>query len=165
MNDIDSVKVKYLDTSSIVKLYLDENSSNNFREYFGSDCNYCTTLMTFHESLNVLKARLFNGSSRDKYYKSIENLIIKGWGGKIEIENIDITDREIYSEVVKISVKYNLDIADAIQLYAIIYGKYKRFCFGSSSILITADNKQKQAAEDLKIRVWNIENQSKPNWV
>lgn len=165
MNDIDSVKIKYLDTSSIVKLYLEENSSEKFREYFGANCNYCTTLMTFHESLNVLKARLFNGSSKENYYKSIENLVIKGWGGKIEIENIDITDRKVYIEVVKIAVKYNIDIADAIQLYAIIYGKYKRFCGSSSSILITADSKQQTAAENLKIRVWNIENQLKPNWL
>lgn len=165
MNDRDSVKIKYLDTSSIVKLYLEENSSAKFREYFGCDCNYCTTLMTFYESLNVLKARLFNGSSNEQYYTSIKNLVIKGWGGKIEIEDIDITDRKIYVEVVKIAVKHKLDIADAIQLYAIMYGKYKKFCSGSSSVLITADNKQQKAAENLEIKVWNIENQPKPNWL
>ena len=52
------IKVKYLDASALVKLYLDEEGSNYFRDYFYKNTNFCTVQMTFYEALNVLKARL-----------------------------------------------------------------------------------------------------------
>ena len=79
-------KVKYLDTSAIVKIYLDEEDSSRFRDYFFNHSNFCTALLTFYESMNVLKSKLFK-KYKDKYYKAIEDLAIHGWGEKIEIEN------------------------------------------------------------------------------
>ena len=128
MEESVGIKIKYLDTSSIVKLYLDEEGSSYFREYFYNHTKFCTVLMTFCEAMNVLKSKLFK-SNQLKYYEAVNNLAIHGWKHfpKIEIENIDLNSLEIFKEVSKISSDYNIDIADAVQIYAILKGKYSRW--------------------------------------
>lgn len=165
MSNSRSVKVKYLDTSAIVKLYLDEDGSSNFREYFHSHTNFCTAIMTFYESMNVLKSRLFNGQNAKKYHDAVEDLAIHGWGGKIEIEPVALDKIEIFKDVSKISIENNLDIADAVQIYAILKGKYSFLARDSSSILITADEGQELKATRLGIRVWNCRKESAPEWM
>ena len=165
MTESTSVKVKYLDTSSIVKLYIEENASHIFRDFFNSEVSFSTTSMTFYESMNVLKTKLFKNGRKDIYHQAIEKLSIQGWGGKIEIETIDLTNRDIFLKVSKIAIDNNLDIADAIQIHAILEGKYARLTAESSSVLITADRKQENAAISNGIRVWNIERQAIPEWL
>jgi len=161
-----SIKVKYLDASAMVKLYLlDEPGSKDFRDYFNSHINYCTTRMTFYETMNVLKRRLFNKNTKDKYFQSVEDLAIHGWGGKIEIESIELDNLNIFKEVSKISMDYNLDMADSIQIYSILKGKYRYLIKESSSILITADDNLELAAKTNGIRVWNCRKNAKPAWL
>jgi hypothetical protein len=61
--------------------------------------------------------------------------------------------------------KYNIDFADAIQIYAIMKGKYSYFTLDSKSVLITADDKLEVAAKDNQIRVWNCRKSGKPEWL
>jgi predicted nucleic acid-binding protein len=166
MEESVGIKIKYLDTSSIIKLYFDEDGSDDFREYFYKHTNFCTVLMTYYESMNILKAKLFK-SDRNKYIEAVSDLAIHGWRRfpKIEIENIDLDSFEIFKEVSELSIKYNIDIADAIQIYAILKGKYSRWIFDSAPVLITADNQQEAAAKDNKIRVWNCRKSAKPEWI
>jgi predicted nucleic acid-binding protein len=160
-----AIKVKYLDASAIVKLFLDEDGSKAFREYFFSHTNYCTTRMTFYEAMSVLKSRLFKNSTKSKYYQAMEELAIHGWGGKIEIESIELNDMDVFKEVSKLSMAYDLDVADAIQIYSILKGKYRRLINESSSVLITADDKLEYAAKTNGIRVWNCRNNVRPDWL
>ncbi len=88
-----SVKVKYLDTSAIAKLLLDEDGSDRLRAYYKGHVNFCCTEMTFYEAMNVLKARLSKGAKKNQYFEKIRDLRIMGWGwysgkGKLEIERI-----------------------------------------------------------------------------
>jgi len=165
MEHSNGIKIKYLDTSSIAKLYLEEDGSSRFRVYFGSSTNFCTALMTFYETMNVLKSRLFNGSNRDKYYDAVEDLAIQGWGGKIELELIDLSKREVFKEVSKLASENGLDVADAIQIYAIMKGKYGHWCQDSASVLITADGRQERTAGKYGIRVWNCRKTERPEWL
>ncbi|MDP3260247.1 MAG: PIN domain-containing protein [Thermodesulfovibrionales bacterium] len=158
------VKVKYFDTSAIVKLFIDEEGSEYFKNYYINNCNYCCTEMTFYEAFNVLKARLFKGNTKEKYFKSVEDLAIMGWGGKLEIETIQMHDYSVFKEVNDIAIKYNIDVADAIQIYAIIKGKYSFFAADSKTVLITADERLERAGEDNKIRVWNCK-KNRPDWL
>jgi len=164
MADSIGIKIKYLDTSSIVKLYLEEEGSSYFRDYFNNHTNICTSLMTFYEAMNVLKSKLFKKNEK-KYYEAVTDLAIIGWGGKIEIEPIDLNSMEIFKEVSNLSVENNLDIADAIQIYAILKGKYSHFTRDSASVLITADEPQELAAIKNGIRVWNCRKGPKPEWL
>lgn len=159
------IKIKYLDTSSILKLYLEEDGSYRFRTYFDTHTNFCTVLMTFYETMNVLKSRLFRGDKKKKYYEAVEDLAIHGWGGKIELELIDMGRIEVFKEVSKLASVNNLDIADAVQIYAILNGKYSPWCQDSASILITADKRQECTAIKYGIRVWNCGKTEKPEWL
>ncbi len=169
MVDSIGIRIKYLDTSSIVKLYLEEEGSSYFRDYFNNHTNFCTALMTFYEAMNVLKSKLFKKDQK-KYYEAVTDLAIHGWGihgcgGKIGIEPIDLNSMEIFKEVSNLSVENNLDIADAIQIYAILKGKYSHFTRDSASALITADEPQELAAIKNRIPVWNCRKGSKPEWL
>jgi predicted nucleic acid-binding protein len=162
------IKIKYLDASAIVKLYLDEEGSDYFRDYFNNHTNFCTVQMTFYEAMSVLKARLFN-KDKEKYRKSVEDLIISYWSKeqsrKIVIEEIELNNYKIYLEISEIIWRYNIDFADAIQIYAIVKGKYSHFALDSKSVLITADDKLEFAAEDNHIRVWNCRKSAQPDWL
>ena len=164
MGESIDIKIKYLDTSSIVKLYLEEEGSPYFRDYFNNHTNLCTALMTFYEAMNVLKSKLIK-KNKKKYYEAVTDLAIHGWGGKIQLETIDLSSMEIFKEVSNLSVEHNLDIADAIQIYAILKGKYSHFTRDSASVLITADEPQERAAIKNGIRVWNCRKVPKPEWL
>lgn len=164
MEDSTGIKIKYLDTSSIAKLYLEEDGSTRFRSYFNNHANFCTALMNFYEAMNVLKARLFGRGNCEKYYDAVTDLAIHGWGGKIELESIDLSKMEVFKEVSKLASENNLDVADAIQIYAILNGKYSQWCQDSASVLITADEPQELTAIKYGIRVWNCRTTEKPEW-
>ena len=159
-----SVKVKYFDTSAIVKLFIDEEGSEHIKNYYINNCNFCCTEMTFYEAFNVLKARLFKRNTKNNYFKSVGDLAIMGWGGKLEIETIQMHDYSVFKDVNDIAIKYDIDVADAIQIYAIIKGKYSFFASDSKTVLITADERLEKAGEDNKIRVWNCKN-NRPDWL
>jgi predicted nucleic acid-binding protein len=158
------IKIKYLDASAIVKLYLEEDGSSYFRDYFYNHTNFCTVSITFYEAMNVLKAKLFN-ENKENYYKAVEDLVINGSGGKIELEDIELKNYNIFKEVSDMSFRYNIDIADAIQIFSILKGKYSFFAFDSKSVLITADDQLEFAAKDNNIRVWNCRRSNKPEWL
>jgi hypothetical protein len=94
----------------------------------------------------------------------VTDLTIHGWGGRIELEPVDLNSMEIFKEVSNLSVENNLDIADAIQIYAILKGKYSHFVQDSASVLITGDEPQELVAIKYGIRVWNCRKASKPEW-
>ena len=62
-------------------------------------------------------------------------------------------------------MKYDIDIADAIQIYAILRGKYSVLIGDSMTVLITADEKLEKAAIENNIRVWNCIKGNKPEWL
>lgn len=164
MDESTAVKVKYLDASVIVKLFLDENGSKRFRDYFFNSTNYCTTFMTFYEAMNVLKRNLFK-TNTGKYYTAVEELAILGWSGKIEVESVELNNINVFKEVRDLSISYNLDVADAIQIYAILNSKYSFFIRESASVLLTADKELELAATAKGIRVWNCINNERPDWL
>ena len=77
------------------------------------------------------------------------------------IEEIELNNYKIFSKVSEMIRKYNIDYADAIQIYAILNGKYN-YDRLESSLLITSDKGMVKAAEYNNIRVWNCEESTKP---
>jgi predicted nucleic acid-binding protein len=165
MEDSIGIKFKYLDTSSIAKLYLEEEGSSLFRSYFYNHTSFCTAHMTFYEAMNVLKSRLFKKDCKDKYYHAVTDLAMHGWGGKIELETVDLSKKEVFIGVSKLASENELDVADAVQLYAILKGKYSQCCDDSGPVLITGDKPQELTARKYGIRVWNCRTSEKPEWL
>ena len=164
----EAVKVCYLDASALVKLFVDEDGCQTLRNYFNTNANFCTTSLCFVEALGVLKRRYFYESKDNgtEYLKKCRDLVNKGWGGRIEIEEVRITKRDsiderikqvdFFNEAERLVGKYKIDFVDALQVLTILRGKYYFFTQGSKSILITADEGLARAARGENARVWNI---------
>lgn len=163
------VKVKFLDTSALVKLFLDEEGSDRIKDYYRTSVGFCCAEMVFYETMSVLKSRLFKNNNKNRYFESIKELKIMGWGGrgtgKLEIEKIHISDHYVFKEVYDTAMKYDIDLADAIQIYAILKGRYSSLGPESKTVFITADAGLEEAALDNKIRVWNCGKYDKPDWL
>lgn len=165
----EAVRVCYLDASALIKLFVDEDGSKILRDYFNKHANFCTTSLCFIEALGVFKGKYFNKTEDEKYteyLKKCRDLVIGGWGGKIEIEEVRITkddswderlkQLDFFKEAERLVEKYKIDFVDALQLLTILRGKYSFFIEGSKSILITADKDLAKAAIEENVRVWNI---------
>ena len=158
-------KTRYLDSSAIVKIFIDEGDSLPIRNFYNSNCNFCATSLCVFEALGVLKGKWqHNRISDQQYFEATKKLIIDAWGKKIEIDDVGIINPQVQVEVEKISKKYLLDLSDGLQIVTILKGKYSVLGPNSASILITADTRLASAAEAEGIRVWNCIVNEVPKW-
>jgi predicted nucleic acid-binding protein len=174
------VKIKYVDASALVKLYIDENGSQNLREFFYSNmANFLTTWLCLAEALNILKSKWVGKQSkdsatkieRDKYLKSTIDLVVD-WRGRIDSDDLKEYDPSLPLKVREIADKYGLDYSDALQLITIKTGEFSVLSFESApgvyepaSVLITADVGLASAAESEGIRVWNCTTGPTTEWL
>lgn len=169
------VKVRYIDASALIKLVVDENDSANFRKFFLSNVNFCTTSLCLSEALGRIKGMWKKGKGDckkltiDQYLVSTRNLLgythtISKPHGKIEIDENILSDAATHLKVEEIARQNKLDLSDALQLYTIKHGKYSHLGPESASILITADAPLATAARTMGIRAWNCSIESVPEW-
>lgn len=179
MNTSNWCKVKYLDASALVKLYIDENGSQQLRDFFQSNQpNFRTTWLCLAEALGILKSKWIGNQSKDvatkietdMYFEATRNLIIN-WRKRIESDDLELVDPSIPLKVAEMAKKYNLDYSDALQLITIKIGKYshlfyesKPHVYQSALFLVTGDKDLAFAAESEGIRVWNCTTGPAPEW-
>ena len=174
----DALKVKYLDASALVKLYIDEIGSHKLREFFYANTNFHTTWLCLAEALSCLKSKWGGRQSKDvatkidteTYFEATRKLIIN-WRMRIESDDLEFVDPSIPLKVEELAKRYNLDYSDALQLITIKTGKYSRFVYESTPnvyesalVFITADKKLASAATGESIRVWNCSTGQAPEW-
>jgi len=158
-------KTRYLDASALVKLVIDEVDYAPVRLFFQSNVNFCATSLCLAEALGVIKAKWTYGRiSEEKYFGATRELVINAWGGKIEINNVDLFSPEGLTPVEVLGRKHALDLSDALQLHTILRGRYSVLGPNSASVLITADAKLAKAAELEGIRAWNCTVEPLPSW-
>lgn len=158
-------KTRYLDASALVKLVIDEGDHGPVRSFFQTNGNFCATSLCLAEALGVVKAKWTHGRiSEEKYFDATRELVINAWGGKIEINNVDLFSPEGLTPVEMLGRKHALDLSDALQLHTILRGTYSVLGPQSSSVLITADAKLAKAAEVEGIRAWNCIATPLPTW-
>ena len=155
----------YLDASALVKLVVDEPGSESIHNFFNSTPNACVTLISFIESLGVLKRKWKDNWDKPAYHKAVEDLLIMIYGGKPEVDNMTLADPDTFKYVSQIAGQYNLDFADAFQLIAILKGKYAPFNLGSKTRFISADRGLVRAARDQGILTWLCSKTAEPTWV
>ena len=159
------VKTDYLDASALVKLVIDEENHHHIRTYFDQHANFCATSLCLMEALGVIKGKwTSNRISEDQYFCSTQGIILKAWGGKIEIDPVNLFHPESLEAVQVLARKHTLDLSDALQLQTILKGKYSASGPNSASTLITADEKLATAAEAEGIRSWNCIRTPAPSW-
>jgi predicted nucleic acid-binding protein len=175
----EGVKIKYLDASALVKLYIEEKGSHHLRDFFYSVThNFKTTWLCLAESLVVLKNKWRGPQSKKmdtkietyEYLKAVSFLITE-WRDRIETDDIKSVDPSVPLQVRKIAEKYNLDYSDALQLWSFKSGRLSPLAveaepnvYESALVLITADKDLASAAESEGIKVWNCEQGPAPEW-
>jgi len=161
----DAVFTYYLDASAFVKLAVDEPGSRSVRDYFNNTPNACITTVSFIEALGVLKRNWGKRWNDPNYHRAVEHLVQWVYGGKPELDNVSLANPSVFNDVSNIAMKHNLDFADALQLFAILNGKYSPFVSGSQTRFITADKKLAIAARSHGIRTWRCSSNRNPKWV
>jgi predicted nucleic acid-binding protein len=158
-----AVRTHYFDASALVKLFLVEQGTEVVREYFNEWSNFCTTSLCFVETLQVFKKRFEDKEiTLERYLAICEDLVSRVAHKSIEIDPIDLTNREIYLEVEKVAQSNNLDIADAFLVIALKLGWLSFLSGESRPMLITADNKLTEVAREEGLYVWNCVKEPAP---
>jgi predicted nucleic acid-binding protein len=163
----EGLKIKYLDASALVKLYIKkEKGSQQLRDFINSGTNFFTTWLCLAEALGALKSKWSGPQSKNsdtietgEYLNAMCSLIIE-WRDRIESEDIKSVDPSVPLQIRKITEKHNLDYSDALQLWSIKNGRLffsaieaKPNAYESALILITADKGLASAAESVGINV------------
>lgn len=153
---MDGIRTHYLDASAIVKLLVDEEGSDSLRAYCGVHSNFYATSVCFVETLGVLKAKARRQQlTQEEYLAACEDLIARLRDGTLEIEDIGISQRQVFDEVEQLAKKQSLDISDAYQLVTLNRGALSRLKTGVQPILITADGGLACAARSEGLRAWD----------
>ena len=84
-------KTRYLDASALVKLVTEEGDHEPVRLFFQSNVNFCATSLCLAEALGIVKTKWTYGRiSAEAYLCATRKLVIDAWGGRIEINNVDL---------------------------------------------------------------------------
>lgn len=160
-----AMRTHYLDASAIVKLIVDEEGSDKIRTYFDGQSDFFTTSLCFAEALGVLKVKHLYRSeiTQHRYLSATLQLFAQIQDKSIEIEQIDISQPNVFRAVKEIVQKYSIDVSDAFQVYTLKNGFSSIFKYESEPILITADSKLAQVARAEGLRAWDCLKEPEPN--
>ncbi len=161
-----SVKARYLDASTIVKLFVHEPYSDIVQAFFESHPKpFNTTSLCFAEAFTVLKRKWLEKTlSLEEYLKATNRLRIAAWGKEIEVHDYGFMDPFVQKDVDEIVAKYHLDVSDALQLTTLLKGPHSNLVHQSASVLITSDKGLTAAAVTEGVRVWNCSVEPAPPW-
>jgi len=159
------IRTHYLDASVIVKLLVKEDGSERLKSYSEEHANFRTTTLCVGEALGVLKVKHFYRNEIDKEAYFCASEILAGWiskSGGLEIEEINLAQRDVFSEVEALCKKYTLDLSDGLQIFILKRGFYSSLQGDSAPILITADNELANAAKKEGGQVWHVLRETEP---
>ena len=74
-----------------------------------------------------------------------------------------MTDAKVIVELRDIVKKYNIDYSDALQIHAVINGKWKHSVQDCKPILVSADEKLVKASRDMGLHAWHFPKESSPS--
>ncbi len=148
------VKIHYLDASSLVKLFVDEEGAGPVREYFNRESGFRVTSLCFAETLGVLKSKFFYQKkiTQENYLCACDELMSSAADETILIVEVPISDT--FSEVESLVRKYSIDTSDAFQIVTIKRDYFSKFP-ETQPILITADETLANAARHEGLKVWD----------
>ena len=157
-------RASYLDASAIIKVLVDEPDSVPIAQYFRGPHPFYMTSLCFAEALGVLKVKYFHRESITEkgYLKRSYLLTVWVRDRRIVLDEVPLTEPEIFEEVEAIIKRYEIDISDALQMVTIKKGKFSNFASESKSLLITADSDLAKAARNEGLLVWDCIHEPSP---
>lgn len=158
------IKTCFIDTSALIKLYLEEKGSKELRDFLGSS-RIIKYTMTYciGEFFGIIKAKLKRREiCNDKYLKISYELMGDLRTNKYQLEQLDITKFDIFIKVESFCEKYkNFDIVDSLQLITLKEGFLSKLG-ESKPLFITADSKLAEAAKKEGLKVWQCDKEEYP---
>lgn len=157
-------RASYLDASAIIKVLVEEPDSLPVAQYFKGPHPFYMTSLCFAEALGVLKAKYFRRQSiTEKGYLN-RSYLLTVWvrDRRITLDEVPLTELEVFGEVEAIVKRYQIDTSDALQIVTIKKGKFSNFAGESKSLLITADSDLARAARNEGLIVWDCIHEPNP---
>ena len=149
------IRTNLIDTSALIKVYIEEVGSKEVRKYLDSQSVLWTTWLCFVEALGVLKARHKKIVKQEEYLKKAEALVSDFRNASISFVDINPLEFDIFNEAEKLVIKYAVDLVDAYQIVTLKRGTPRLFQDGSKTLFITADESLGDAAKKEGMTVWN----------
>jgi predicted nucleic acid-binding protein len=163
-NSVTRLEINYLDASAAVKLVLREVGSEHVKKYFDGHGGFHITSLCLAEALAVLKCKWQRKqiSMKDYFDKCYDLLArVHGKPKSIQLDDIQLSDLNVFTETEQIAKSYNLDLSDALLLVT-VKQRFGKLTGKSAPLLITADGALASAAAKERILVWNCLTQATP---
>jgi predicted nucleic acid-binding protein len=150
--DRPAIGIYYLDASALIKILIEEPRSEAIREFFSNESAFFTTSVCFAEVLGILKRKQFKKKKIIEYFDASAYLMGFVNDHKLIIDEVQISQDDIFTEVEAIARRHSIDISDAFQLVTI----QRRFSLidKEAKFLITADRKLAKAARKEGVKAW-----------
>lgn len=157
MSESRTIRTHCIDTSALVKFFVSEEGSVNVRTYLGEQGVVAVTAITLAETLGVLKMKWLRAElTQEQYLAASEELVVSVHNEAIQIDDsVSISAAETFASAESMCKKYQLDLADALQLVAMKDGFFAQLKGDSKPIMVTADSGLATAARNEGLRVWN----------
>jgi predicted nucleic acid-binding protein len=168
MNQIKWERKYYLDASAAVKLVIDERGSAEIRSYFkergDQGFEFYMTSLCFVEALSALKTKWEkNELNKEDYVGACGQLIALLAISDLQLDELSLTDLDIYLKTKQIVREYDIDFSDALQVVTVKHGRWSLLSGESQSLLITADGPLARAARGEGLVVWDCLREPPPS--
>ncbi len=147
-----------------MKLYVQEERSEELRAYWNREATKFTTSLCFYEALTQLKVCHFYRMALDLAAYKHATLDLCAWYGAVskQIPELNFLSPEVFFAAERTAEKHGLDLSDAFQIHSVKEGFFSKMSGGSTTILVTADRELAKAAKAEGLRVWNIMEEPAP---
>lgn len=164
MTGPESLRPHFLDTSALVKLFVEEPGSEALRMYFRCHSWFVTSPLCIAEALNVVKRKWNKHELTDQEYFAAAWGFLFSYrdGGQIQLARENLADHKVFSEARNMALKYRVDLADALQLHLLIRGSLAQYCDGSRGVLVSADATLVATARTEGVLAWDCVHESSP---
>jgi predicted nucleic acid-binding protein len=153
------VRANCFDASALVKVFSDEESSEDIREFFynQSPTKY-TTPFCFYEALSVLKVKwLYRKEIDESSYRESAFRLTAWYAMTVRsIKDIDFHDPRVFKCIQSLAEKYSIDLSDAFQIESVKSGYFSHLADESRTLLVTADKRLSEVAKEEGIEVWDF---------
>lgn len=150
-------RTSFFDASALAKVFTKEHGSEFvFRYFYEKSPTKFTTPFCVYETLNVIKSQWMhrNKITKDEYIEACSRLSSWYRLNRKFVTDLDLFDHDIYIKTTTIAEKYSLDLSDAFQILTVKEGDFSFFIEHAKTMLVTADKKLFEAAQQEGLIAW-----------
>ena len=153
-----AVRANCFDASALLKLYVQEDGSDELRTYWNREPTKFTTSLCFYEALTLLKVCHFYRKILDVEAYKKATLDLCAWFGVIskDIPEPNFLSPAVFFAAQRTAERYKIDLSDAFQIHTVKEGFFSHLSADSRTILVSADRDLVKAARAEGLRVWSI---------